>query len=245
MTGTFLSSRLAIAALALLLLAPLARAADQPAPSINVSGEGSVSLAPDTALLSLTVTREAKTAREALAANSAAMEKVVAAMRDAGIADRDLQTGEFNIQPRYVHQPARAGEPREAPRIEGYTVRNNLNVRVRDIDRAGEILDTSVKMGVNEGGDISLVNDDPSEALDKARELAMKDALARAGTLAAAAGVRTGKLLRVDEQNHFPSPRPMMARGAAFLESAEKAVPIAHGENTYRVVVSIAVAIEQ
>lgn len=236
----------AAAALLLMVLAtsPL-QAAERPPPSINVEGEGSVSLAPDTALLSLTVMREAETARAALDANSRAMAKVLAAMREAGIAERDLQTGDLSIQPTYVPQLPRSDEAPQAPRIAGYTVRNNLNVRVRDIDKAGAILDTSVKMGVNEGGQITLINDDPSEAIDRARAEATKDALARAETLAQAAGVRTGQLLQISEQRQDPGPSPMhMVKSGRFM-AADNAVPVASGENTYRVMVSVSVAIEQ
>jgi uncharacterized protein YggE len=100
-------------------------------PRILVSGQGSVSVAPDMAVLSLSVTREATTARAALDANSTAMNDVLEAMKSEGIEERDLQTSGFSIQPRYTRPvPNKSGE-REPPRIAGYTVRNSLTVRIR------------------------------------------------------------------------------------------------------------------
>jgi uncharacterized protein YggE len=125
-----------------------AAADNEPFPRILVTGQGSFDIAPDMAVLSLTVTREAETARAALDANSSAMKEVFAAMKAEGIADRDLQTSGFSIQPRYIYPSPKSGQ-REPPRIVGYVVRNSLTVRVRDIENVGAILDKSVTLGVN------------------------------------------------------------------------------------------------
>jgi len=195
------------------------------------------------AVLSLTVTREAETARAALDANSSAMKEVLAAMKAEGIEARDLQTSGFSIQPRYIYPSPKSGQ-REPPQIVGYTVRNSLTVRVRNIDDVGAILDKSVTLGVNEGGNITFTNADPSAAITQARTRAVKDAIAKANTLAEAAGVETGNLLEISEQSFNPRPVQMarmeMARGA----SAD-AVPVATGENTYKVTVNVSFAIEQ
>jgi len=222
------------------LLCALPAAAEDPRPRIRVSGEGSVAIAPDMALVTLTVNREATTAREALSANSGAMASVMDAMRSLGIANRDLQTAGFSIQPVYrrASRTAQGGGERE---LSGYSVRNTLTVRVRDIDRVGEVLDTSVTLGVNEGGSLRFTNDDPSEALAGAREKAVRDATARARGLAAAAGVELGELLAIDERGGPSAPVPM-AR-ASMAMGAESAVPIATGENTYRVSVEMTFAI--
>lgn len=216
----------------------------EPEPRLRVTGEGTASVEPDMALLQLTVTREGETARAALDANSAAMQDVLAAMRDQGIAERDLQTANFSIYPRYKHQPQRPSGEQEPPRIVGYTVSNSLTVRVRDIKRVGVILDESVSLGVNEGGNIQFMNDDPSEALAKARRDAVRDALARASTLAEAAGVKLGDILEISEhfgQQHQPMPMARMA----MAEKAYDSVPVASGENSYQVRVDVVVALEQ
>jgi uncharacterized protein YggE len=221
-----------------------ATAGEEPVPRILVTGEGMARLAPDMATLTLTVTREAETARAALDASSAAMQEVLAAMQAEGIEERDLQTADFAIHPKYLHPPKKASGEREPPRIVGYTVRNSLTVRVRDLEKVGRILDRSVTLGVNEGGSISFGNDDPAPALQEARAAAVKDALARARTIAAAAGVETGRILEITEQSFMP--RPMnMAHAEMAMARAADAVPVATGENTYRVTVSLSVEIEE
>jgi uncharacterized protein YggE len=238
------SRRAAVLAITMLLsLSALARAGENaPSPRIIVSGQGAVAVAPDMAQLALTVTTEATTAREALTNNSATMTKVLKAMGAMGIAERDLQTANFSIQPRRTHPSRQGSEPAEEPRIIGYTVRNGLNVRVRDLKKLGEVLDASVTLGVNEGGGIRFTNDDPSDAIAKARVKAVEDALAKAKTLADAAGVKLGGVLEISEQSG--TPRPMsMARAEMAMDYAPNAVPIAAGENTYKVAVNVTVAI--
>ncbi|CAA0123576.1 26 kDa periplasmic immunogenic protein [Halioglobus japonicus] len=221
-----------------------ANAADDVQPRILVSGEGSVDIAPDMAVLMLSVSREAPTAREALTANSAAMSKVLEAMTGLGIDKRDLQTASFDIQPRYTYPNRQSSGQAEPPKLVGYIVRNSLSVRVRDISKVGEVLDTSVTLGVNEGGSIQFTNDDPSAAITQARVKAMEAALAKARTLADAAGVDLGDILEISEQNFNPRPAPMMARGLMAADSAES-VPVAAGENSYRVTVNVSLAITQ
>jgi uncharacterized protein YggE len=213
-------------------------------PSIRVSGEGSVMLAPDMAILELAVMREAKTARAALDANSSAMADVLSAMKKQGVVERDLQTSAFSIQPNYIYPKPKASGEREPPRIVGYRVRNKLTVRVRDIQRVGSILDESVTLGVNEGGNIRFVNDDPSAAITAARIKAVKEAVAKAGTLAEAAGVKAGRLLEISEQSYAPRPMPM-ARAEMMSGMSADAVPVAAGENAYKVTVNVTFAIDQ
>jgi len=121
-------------------------------------------------------------------------------------------------------------------------VRNTLSVRLRELDKVGEALDLSVTLGVNEGGDISFANDDPAAALEQARTRAVKNALARARTLAAAAQVTLGEVIEIGEQSYSPV-RPMaMMRSAAVAADSE--VAIAQGENSYQVTVNMSFAIE-
>ncbi len=216
---------------------------DNPAPRILVTGEGSAEIAPDMAVLVLSVSRDAPTAREALTANSAAMNKVLEAMTKLGIAKRDLQTANFDIQPRYTYpQPVNGAD--QSPRLVGYTARNSLTVRVRDITKVGEVLDTSVTLGVNEGGSIQFTNDDPSAAIAQARIKAVENALAKARTLAEAAGVKTGRVLEISEQNFTPRPLSM-AKMEVAMDRAGGVVPIAAGENSYQVMVNVTLSIEQ
>ncbi|WP_082358886.1 SIMPL domain-containing protein [Bosea sp. AAP35] len=207
----------------------------QPSPRISVTGEGEVSVAPDMAILNLSVLREAETAREAVAAGSEAMKQVLAALKAAGIAERDLQTAGLSLQPRYT-QPGPQAKP-QAPKISGYSASQGLTVRIRDLAAVGAILDKTIALGVNQGGDISFVNDDMKPSLTEARKRAVADATQRARTLAEAAGVTLGRILSIEEQSLRPGPVPMgkMMRAAA----AESFVPVERGENNYRVSVDL------
>lgn len=242
--GVSASVRLVLGALLVAVIATAHAAGPPRVPRILVTGEGETEVPPDMATLSLTVTREAETAREALDANSAAMGEVLSAMRDAGVDESDLQTTGFAIEPKRVYPPAKPSGERRVPRIVGYTVRNGLVVRVRELERLGAILDRAVTLGVNEGGDISFGNAEPDEAVTRARERAVKDALSRANTLAAAAGVKVGRILEISEQSSRPRPVPM-ARAEMAMAADSGAVPIAAGRNTYRVQVNISLAIDQ
>jgi uncharacterized protein YggE len=231
--------------LALLVLAPLpALASDDDGPGlVAVTGEGSAHLAPDMAILILTVMRQEETARAALDANSAAMAQVLEAMKADGIAERDLQTSGFSINPQY-HYPRNDGSTPVQPQIIGYQVANSLTVRVRDLDQLGAIIDKSVTLGVNQGGQIRFTNDDPSAAVTKARVAAVQDAKAKAATLVEAAGVALGRITEISERLSVPQPLPM-ARMQAEQAFADAAVPVASGENEYKVNVNVTFEIDQ
>lgn len=227
----------ALVATAMLPAAPAAAqdsAAARLPPRISVMGEGEASVAPDMAVVTLSVLREAGTAREALNANSAAMKEVLDALKAAGIAERDIQTSRLDIQPRYS-QPSR-DKPQE-PKIVGYAVSNEVTVRIRKLAEAGAIIDKVVGLGVNQGGGISFVKEDLKATMTEARKRAVADALDKAGTLAEAAGVKLGPILSIEE-NAAP-PRPIAYAAPMRKAAADMAVPLASGENSYQTQVSV------
>ncbi|PLP58072.1 hypothetical protein CYK37_17900 [Mesorhizobium loti] len=231
MTRAFLPLALA-AAVAMPAIASAAEAPQQP--RIIVSGEGEATVAPDLALLSLSVMREAKTAREALNANNDAMAAVIAAMKAAGIAERDLQTAGIQINPRYNYTNKPDGN--QEAELVAYQVTNTLSLRVRDISKTGEILDKAVSLGVNQGGGISFTNENPAAVVTEARKKAVADAIAKAKTLAEAAGVSVGKVVEITDQSYAPPPMPMNAKA---YDAAGASVPVQAGENAYKVVVNV------
>lgn len=211
--------------------------------TVIVSGEGEAALTPDMAIVTMAVVREAATAAEALTANNEAMAAVIADLKDAGVADKDVQTSGFSISPRYRQDPSTDGGY-EAPQIAGYQVSNSVTVRVRDLAALGGIIDRSVKLGVNEGGSITLTNDDPAAAIAEARKEAVADAVSKAKALAEAAGVGLGRIVEINENFARPMPQPLY-RAAMAKEMSDASVPIASGENTYTVTVNITYAIDQ
>lgn len=214
----------------------MAGATDLPTPPrIIVSGEGEATVAPDLAVLTLSVMREAKTARAALDANNDAMAAVIAAMKSAGIKDRDLQTAGIQINPRYNYTNKPDGS--QEAELVAYQVTNTLSVRVRDVDKTGEILDKAVSLGVNQGGGIAFTNDNPAATVTEARKKAVANAMAKAKTLAEAAGVSLGRVLEITDQNIAPTPMPINAK--AFDAAAGAAAPVQAGENSYNVQVTV------
>ena len=154
MTSTRTARTLSIAALAAAFAGIAAAGAHAQDPAkkreaiITEAGEGRSSIAPDMAILQLSVVKDAKTAREALDANNKTMAEVLAALKDGGIAERDLQTSGFSVNPQYNYPPNNDGGNRP-PELIGYQVANGVSVRVRDLAKLGDIVDKSVTLGVN------------------------------------------------------------------------------------------------
>ena len=219
--------------------------ADQEKPReavIMVSGEGESAIAPDMAILSLAVVREAETAADAMKESNTAMTAVLDALKGEGIADKDIQTSDFSVNPRYSQEKNSDGGY-QSPKIDGYQVSNRLTVKVRDLKKLGAILDKSVTLGVNESGNVQFTNDDPKEAVTAARKQAVDEAIAKARALTEAAGVKLGRIVEMSE--NFARPMPQPAYRMAMAKEASDAVPIAGGENSYSVTVNITYAIDQ
>lgn len=174
------------------------------------------------------------------------MAKVLDELMAGGIEGRDLQTSGFGIEPKYVYPKDYADGERQPPRIVGYIVRNSLTVRIRDLEKVGETLDKSVTLGVNQGGNVTFTNDDPSEALERARVKAMQNAMAKAKTLTEAAGIGLGKVLEISENTYQPAPMPIARAKTAMMEASDAGpVPVAAGENAYSVTVNVTFALDQ
>jgi uncharacterized protein YggE len=204
---------------------------------IMVAGQGEITARPDQAHLSAGVVSEAPTAAGALSANSAAMNKVFAALKAAGIPDARIQTANFSVSPQYP--PYRADQPQ--PRaIIGYQVSNQVSVTLDDLAKLGPTLDALVKSGANQLGGIVFAIADPKPLAEKARAAAVADAMAKAKTLAAAAGVTLGPVLSLQEGGGEMRPLPMMAFKAAAVAAP---TPVAAGEETVTVNVSMIFAI--
>lgn len=206
--------------------------------SIGVSGEGEVSGKPDQARLSAGVVTQAVNSAAALTANSNAMNRVFAALKAIGIPDSKIQTSNFSVQPQYP--PFRPDAP-EQRNIIGYLVSNQVSVTVDDLSKLGGALDALVKSGANQLGGVSFAIANPKPLAERARALAVADAMAKAKTLASAAGVNLGPLISIEEGTSF-RPRPMFAEARAALAPAPP--PIAIGEESVTVIVTMTYGIQ-
>jgi uncharacterized protein YggE len=212
-------------------------------PVISVTGDGESSIAPDMAVVNLAVVKQAKTAREALDENNKAMNDVLAALKSGGIAERDLQTSGFSIQPQYNYPQPVDGQQQQ-PQLIGYQTINSVTVRLRDLAKLGAVIDQSVTLGINQGGEIQFTNDKPDAAIEEARKAAVADAVKRAKTLSEAAGVKLGRILEINENVPRAMPQPVY-RATMMKEASDAAVPVQGGENNYNVSVTVTFAIEQ
>ncbi|MBC2804811.1 SIMPL domain-containing protein [Rhizobium ruizarguesonis] len=212
-------------------------------PVISVTGDGESSIAPDMAVVNFAVVKQAKTAREALDENNKAMNDVLAALKSGGIAERDLQTSGFSIQPQYNYPQPVDGQQQQ-PQLIGYQTINSITVRLRDLAKLGEVIDQSVSLGINQGGDIQFTNDKPDAVIDEARKNAVASAVKKAKTLSEAAGVKLGRILEINENVPRAMPQPVY-RATMMKEASDAAVPVQSGENNYNVSVTVTFAIEQ
>jgi uncharacterized protein YggE len=224
----------AIAALLLGFAALAATACSRPAAEgsraattlVTVSAYAEARRAPDIATLSTGVMSLGADANGAIRRNAEQMTRVVAAIRAAGIADKDVQTSGVSLNPDYQYLSNRP------PRIKGYYASNTVNVTVRDIGRLGGILDALVATGANQINGPMFEVEDKDAVLDEAREKAMAKARARAEGYARRLGLRVLRVVSIDETGGRGAPltvhtRAVMEQAAAGNASA----PIAPGEN--------------
>jgi hypothetical protein len=221
-------------AVASLLAAPALAQTPLPA-AISVTGEATVSVPPDQAQIDGGVTSDAKTAREASDANNAAMGKVLLALKGAGIDEKDYQTSRLSLQPQYA--PNRNGP---SP-VVGYRASNRVTVRIHDVTKVANIIDVLVGAGANDIGGINFVVSQASKLLDDARTNAIADARRKAEIYAKAAGVTLGEPLSIAEES---GAAPMFRSNKMVAGGMAAAAPVAQGEETLSVSVSVSWAIK-
>lgn len=236
---------LATGAIACALPAP---AMAQPAPPVvvapgntvlTVNAEGRSLRQPDLAVFTAGVTTQGQTAAAALGENSQAMNRVIAALRRAGIAERDIQTNNLSIQPVYADPNRDAmlaaqanGQPfippppeQQVPRIIGYQASNQVSVRQRNLRDFGRVIDTLASAGANQINGPSFQMDDDRAALDEARLDAMNNAKARADLYARATGLRVARILSISEMGGYYGPPPVAFARAVSAQDAAAPPP--------------------
>jgi uncharacterized protein len=226
---------LALVVLTATWLAAPATAQTMPPPGISVTGEANVSTTPDRAEIEGGVTSEAKTAREASEANNAAMSKVLAALKGAGIDAMDYQTSRLTLQPQFA---ANYKPSDRAPGIVSFRASNRVTIKVRDITKVASVIDVLVGAGANEIGGVNFTVTQASKVLDEARDKAVADARRKAEIYAKAAGVTLDEPISIFEKGEpmrlFQSKIAPMAAGAQ----------VAPGEETLSVTVGVTWAIK-
>ena len=199
---------------------------------LDISAAGEVSRVPDVAIISTGVVTRAATATAAIQQNANQMDRVRAALKRAGIADKDIQTSSLSLNPDYNYQQ------NQPPKLTGYQASNTLSVRFRNIADTGKILDALVSEGANQISGPNLTIDKPEAALDEARVKAIAAGRARADTYARALGMRVVRLLSVSESGGYavPPPAPPVMYARAERDSSTSIDP---GEQRLQVSVSM------
>ena len=188
--------------------------AEKPAGGITVTGVGTVTSVPDEASFTIGVHTQGPTAREALAANSAQMRRVIDAVKSAGVEKGDIKTQDVSVSADYA----------EEGRIERYSAGNSVLVTIRDLSKAGAVLDAASNAGANEvyGPMLSRSDEDAQQA--EALRDAVTDARKKAEALADAAGIRLGRVTAVTE-GFAGGPEPYYASDARLKAEAAPIEP--------------------
>ncbi|WP_323844693.1 SIMPL domain-containing protein [Microbulbifer magnicolonia] len=195
---------------------------------VSISASGEASKVPDIANISAGVVTEAEDSEQAMRANATQMDKLLKAIKQAGIDDKDVQTSGISLSPRYHYQQDRK------PQITGYVAHNTVSIKVRKLEKLGETLDQLAATGANQIHGPSLEIGEPEPVMAEARQQALDKARARAETYAKALGMKVRRIVSVSESGSGGVPRPMMrAEMAAAKDSA--GTPVAPGETTLTV----------
>jgi uncharacterized protein YggE len=210
----------------LLVLPGVAGAQERPAPrTISVNAQGTIEREPEEGVVLLAVESESATAAAAASANAERMTQLMAALRRAGVPDRNIRTISYELRPEYQRQTEQSGAP---PRIAGYRAINMVQVTVDTVARMGGIIDTAIGSGANRVANISFQLRDPHAAHLEALAIAMRNARREAEAVAEAAGERLGPALNINTGGYqMPPPQPMYGR--AEMDMAMASTPVESG----------------
>jgi uncharacterized protein YggE len=200
---------------------------------LEVNAVGDVTRVPDMATVNAGVVTQARSAQAAMAGNAERMARAIAALKEAGVQPRDIQTSAISLSPQYRYAD------NVPPALTGYQASNQVSIRFRDIQRAGRILDALVAVGANQIDGPNFAIDQPEAALDEARRAAITKARARAELYASAAGLSVARIVSISEGSVGDQPpRPPIAMMAARVQKAEDTA-IEAGEQKLSVSLSV------
>jgi uncharacterized protein len=228
--GVFVAIGAGVVALAGVGRPDLAGGAPEPSGAITVTGIGTVQTVPDQAEFTLGVQSKGPTAREALAANSERMRRVLAALSSAGVAKEDVRTQDVSVSQSYSSDGL----------ADGYSAHNSVSVTIRDLTKAGSVLDAASDAGANDVYGPTLTRSDQDELQSKALRAAVENARAKAHVLADAAGVHLGSVTAISESGEGT---PTMPYFDAVLSKRAPEAPIEPGKQDIQATVKITFAI--
>lgn len=230
----------AAAFMALSAIPALAETCPPPTPSvINLNTSAELKQSPDIAVITASVITQNKSAKTAMQDNAKQMSGAFAALKSAGVADKDMQTSGVNLNPEYVYIE------KKPPQIKSYNVSNTLTIKIRDLTKVGSVLDALVAQGINQVNGPNFQIEDPDKALDKARADAMKKAMDRANLYASVAGMKVKRVISINESGGYQPPMPIYRAEMAMAKADMVETPVAPGEVTMSVSLSVQIELEK
>ncbi len=193
---------------------------------LSISSQAEASRAPDIATISAGVVTQAADGNTAMRDNARQMTQVMAAIKQAGIADKDIQTSGVMLNPQYDYRD------NQTPKITGYQATNTVSLKVRKIADLGQVLDALAAHGTNQINGPTFEIDDPNPVYDQARLAALKQAQARAETYARGLGLKVRRVVSLSEGSTGGGPRPVMMMARA---KEADSTPVSPGETTLSV----------
>jgi hypothetical protein len=205
--------------------------------AFSVTGEGKAVVKPDIALVSVGVEADSNSVKQVQNQINQTINQVTAALKKLGIEEKDIKTTNYNINPNYDWTNGRQ-------RIIGYHASTNLSIKVRDIDKTNEVIDTATASGANQVGNITFDVDDKTKAEDEARKEAVEEAKKKATQAAKIAGFKLGKIINYQEgKNDLPQPITLRETAKVGLGAGEP-TEVQPGSSEIRIVVTLSYEIE-
>jgi len=200
--------------------------------TIAISAEGKVTALPDIASISIGVMTEKKTVADAQKENTAKMSAIIAKVKESGVASEDIKTTNYSIYPQYDWVDNRQVE-------RGFQVSQSIDVKIRDLEKIGDILTAAGELGANQVGGVNFTIDDPEELRQQARLEALENAKRKALELAEAAGVRLGRIVGISEDPGYVPPPLFYDRAAEGFGGGDGAAKIEPGSQDVAVNVTV------
>lgn len=191
---------------------------------LEISSQSEIKATPDTATISAGVVTVAKTASQAMQDNATKMSTVFAAIKKAGIDDKDVQTSGIALNPQYQYAE------KQPPQIVNYQATNTVTIKIRDLKNISSVFDQLIAQGINQLNGPNFLVDNPDRFMDTARADAVKKAMIRAKTYADAAGLKVKRIISMSEQTGYMPPQPIMAMRAMDAKMEAASVPVATGQ---------------
>jgi len=208
--------------------------------TITVSADGKIVTKPDIALINLSVVAQSKTVKDVTKEGNTKMTQVIDAVKKLGVESKDITSSQYNLYPVYAYPE------NQSPKITGYSLTQEILVKVRDLNIVDDVLDTGITAGANQIGQLTFDIDDPAIVKKQAREKAFATAKEKAQEMAAAAGVKLGRVVTFSEgDNYYPPVYANYSMKAMSADSAAVPAPsIEPGSKEVNLNVSVTYEIE-